>query len=200
VITLLYVTSIFDPREIVKKLSKGSCEASKRSLQTHAGRHLSNPPSYMYMRDSEGTCFVDSAPMAICMIEASNAFLSLLSALLAHDRLDMTSDVAVSMRRCVHGSKQVDGMAHGRAYMYAQIHHGCNAACKKSVGPYSSSCIYETVHGMACHVGRLVAASTRHLKTWLSRWTTAASRAATARITAATAALVHACLNTTLAL
>jgi hypothetical protein len=103
VITLLYVTSIFDPREIVKKLSKGSCEASKRSLQTHAGRHLSNPPSYMYMRDSEGTCFVDSAPMAICMIEASNAFLSLLSVLLAHDRLDltdMTSDVAISTSAC----------------------------------------------------------------------------------------------------
>jgi hypothetical protein len=48
----------------------------------------------MYMRDSERTCFFDSAPMAICMIEASNAFLSLLSALLAHDRPDMTSDVA----------------------------------------------------------------------------------------------------------
>ena len=54
----------------MKKLWKGSCEASKSSLQTHAGRHLSNPRLYkatMYMRDSEGTCFVDSAPMAICM-------------------------------------------------------------------------------------------------------------------------------------
>ena len=74
----------------------------------------------MYMRDSERTCFFDSAPMAICMIEASNAFLSLLSALLAHDRPDMTSDVATylyeGMRRCVQGSEQVDGMAHGRAY------------------------------------------------------------------------------------
>jgi hypothetical protein len=81
-------------------------KASKRSLQTHAGRHLSNPRLYkatMYMRDSEGTCFVDSAPMAICMIEASNAFLSLLSVLLAHDRLDltdMTSDVAISTSAC----------------------------------------------------------------------------------------------------
>lgn len=55
---------------------------------------LSVAQATVYMRDSEGRCFVASAPMAVCMIEASNAFLSLLPALLAHDRLDMTSDVA----------------------------------------------------------------------------------------------------------
>jgi hypothetical protein len=33
----------------------------------------------------------------------------------------------------------------------------------RSVLVEPSSCIYETVHGMACHVGRLVAASTRDL-------------------------------------
>lgn len=164
---------------------------------------LSVAQATVYMRDSEGRCFVASAPMAICMIEASNAFLSLLPALLAHDRLDMTSNVAtyrtyllISTSACVQqGSKQVDG-SRARNRMHTDIMYVMQRASSQSVR--TPRAVY-TRRCMAWHV-MSAAWSRPALRTWPSRWTRAASLAAAARSRATTAALVHACLNTTLAL
>lgn len=67
---------------------------------------------------------IDSVPMVICMIEASNAFLSLLPALLAHDLLDLTGhdmdDIGCYyLYECMRaGKKQIDG---SRARMQTYI-------------------------------------------------------------------------------